>query len=214
MISTFPSIFPSSDSILGNPFPSFDGGFTPWDCRELFPATPPLKPADDTSNSISSGDILVQSPKPIMSGSGSGSEDPNSNRSDSKPEQTGPNRAVSVVDERKRRRMISNRESARRSRMRKQKHLENLRNQVNRLRVENRELTNRLRFVLYHYQRVRTENGRLRSEHVALRQKLYDIRQILLFRQFQQFSSPATTTTTTTWPCNTVISEQTPSLIT
>ncbi|PON40332.1 Basic-leucine zipper transcription factor [Parasponia andersonii] len=213
MISTFPPIFSSSDSILGNPFPSFDGGFTPWDCHELFPATPPLKPADDTSNSIGSGDTLVQSPKPIMSGSGS--EDPNGNRSDYKLDQIGPNRAVSVVDERKRRRMISNRESARRSRMRKQKHLENLRNQVNRLRVENRELTNRLRFVLYHYQRVRTENGRLRSEHMALRQKLYDIRQILLFRQLQQFSSPATTTTTTTaWPCNTVISEQTPSLIT
>ena len=82
--------------------------------------------------------------------------------------------------------------------MRKQKHLENLRNQVNRLRVENRELTNRLRFVLYHFQRVRTENDRLRSEHAMLRQKLYDTR---LLRQLQQFSTPATTnTTTTTWP--------------
>ncbi|KAK6287724.1 hypothetical protein POUND7_013903 [Theobroma cacao] len=104
--------------------------------------------------------------------------------------------------------MISNRESARRSRMRKQKHLENLRNQVNRLRIENRELTNRLRFVLYHCHRVRTDNDRLRSEYSMLQQKFWDIRQILLFKQLQQFSSA--------WPCNnvTAMSEQTPPLIT
>lgn len=215
MISTFPSIFPSSDSILGNPFPSFDGGFTPWDCQELFPAAlPPFpKPADVTSNSSGSGDP-AQSPKPILSGSCSDEpelEPDNSNLAEPKSGSGGagePSRPASVVDERKRRRMISNRESARRSRMRKQKHLENLRNQVNRLRVENRELTNRLRFVTYHVQRVRTDNARHRAEQALLRQNLYDIRQILLFRQLQQLP-PAT------WPpCNTVVSEQNQSLIT
>ncbi|KAF4375179.1 hypothetical protein CsatB_024117 [Cannabis sativa] len=193
MISTFPPMFPSSDSILGNPFPSFDGGFTPWDYYlDLLPTTtiPTPEPPEYTSNSPGSGDNLPQSPKPIMSGSGSGSgsDDPNSNRSNPKRSLECPDRPVSVVEERKRRRMISNRESARRSRMRKQKHLENLRNEVNRLRVENREVTNRLRFVLYHLQLVRTENGQLRSEHATLRQKLYDIREILLYRQLQQFS--------------------------
>lgn len=204
MISTFPSICPSSDPFLPNPFPSFDGGFTPWDCQELFPATAATtvqspKPAI-TSNSYGSGDP-DQSPNPVVSGSGSGSDEPDTstNPTESKACPNEPKRPVSVVDERKRRRMLSNRESARRSRMRKQKHLENLRNQVNRLRVENRELTNRLRYVSYHVHRVSTDNVRLRAEQTVLQQKLYDIRQILLFRRLQQFP-PAI------WPpCNTVV---------
>ncbi|KAE8704100.1 phytosulfokines 3-like [Hibiscus syriacus] len=101
------------------------------------------------------------------------------------------NQTVSIIDERKRRRMVSNRESARRSRMSKQRHLENLRNQANQLRIENQQLSNRLRFLLYHSHRVRTENDRLRSEYSVLRQKLSDIHQILLFKQLQQFPSSA-----------------------
>lgn len=115
-----------------------------------------------------------------------------------------------VVDERKRRRMISNRESARRSRMRKQKHLENLRAQVNRLRVENRELKNRLRLASHHCHLVQTENHRLQSEELHLRRKLSDYHGILLLlsQPLQQFS--------TAWPCNIVTSvnnEQIPPLI-
>ncbi|KAL5556759.1 hypothetical protein UlMin_038995 [Ulmus minor] len=206
MVSTFPAIFSSADLIVGNHFPAFDGGFTPWDYQEIFPSSSPIQsPKPVTSDSGSGHDIRTFS--------GSGSDDPN--RNDRRYDKKGtcpdkPNhsvRPVSVVDERKRRRMISNRESARRSRMRKQKHLENLRNQVNRLRVENRELSNRLRFVSYHFQKVRTENAHLQSEYTLLRQKLSDIRQILLFRQLQQQFPSA-------WPCNTLIPEQTPSLIT
>lgn len=187
MLSTVSAIFPS-ESMLGNPFESFENGFTPWDCSELFPSSP-------------------QSPKPV--GSSSGSDEPN--QSDQNPTNPNscsdePNQPLLVTDERKRRRMISNRESARRSRMRKQKHLENLRNQVNRLRIENRELMNRLRFVLYHFHCVRTDNDRLRSEYSMLRKKLSSIRQILMLRQLQQFTSA--------WACNNIITtEQTPSLI-
>lgn len=209
MLSTFPAILPTSDQIFGNPPLAFDGGLTLWDCYELFPAfdDDDQSPKPVTSNS-GSGDL--PSPKPVVSGSGSGygsDQDPNRNHAETKAFSTAdePDRPAPVVDERKRRRMMSNRESARRSRMRKQKHLENLRNQVNRFRVENRELTTRLRFVLYHFQRVRTENLRLRSEYAVLQQKLSDIRQLLLLRQLQQQFSP------TAWPCNT---EQTPSLIT
>ncbi|TQD79108.1 hypothetical protein C1H46_035346 [Malus baccata] len=207
MLSTLPANLPS-DSLLH--FSAFDGGFTPWDCSDLFQATPSPKPVISTLSSSP-----VQSSKTVISSSGS-DDDPNrpdrthanakscqnddSNRTSCQNDDS--NRTVSVVDERKRRRMISNRESARRSRMRKQKHLENLRNQVNRLRVENRELNNRLRIVLYHFQRVRTDNDRLRSDHVMLRQKLSDIRRILVFSQLQHFSSA--------WPCNTIIPEQTP----
>ncbi|XVF15394.1 hypothetical protein REPUB_Repub09cG0149000 [Reevesia pubescens] len=169
-----------------DPFPAFESGFTPWDCSELFSITQSIGPARSVS----------------------GSDEPNQNQTNSKSGLDESNQPVSIIDERKRRRMISNRESARRSRMRKQKHLENLRNQVNRFRIENRELTNRLKFVLYHFHRVRTDNDRLQSEHSMLLQKLSDIRQILLFKQLQQFSS--------SWPCNNVpvMSEQTPPLIT
>ena len=169
-------------------FPAFESGFTPWDCSELYSTTQSLGPA--------------------ISGSGSDEPNQNQNQTNLNSGLDEPNQPVSIIDERKKRRMISNRESARRSRVRKQKHLENLRNQVSRLRIENRELTNRLRFVLYHCHRVRTDNARLQSEYSMLRQKLSDIRQILLFNQLQQFSSA--------WPCNnvTVMSEQTLPLIT
>ncbi|XVE82963.1 hypothetical protein DITRI_Ditri16bG0047500 [Diplodiscus trichospermus] len=186
MLPNVPAIVSPESMLSNDPFPAFQSGFTPWDCSELFSTTQSVGPA--RSGSI---DESNQNQNKDQNNSNSDSDEPNQSKS-------------VVVDERKRRRMISNRESARRSRMRKQKHLENLRNQVNRLRMENRELTNRLRFVLYHYHRVRTDNDRLCSEYSVLRQKLSDIRQILLFKQLQQFSSSA-------WPCNNVVamSEQT-----
>lgn len=50
-----------------------------------------------------------------------------------------------AMDERKRKRMISNRESARRSRERKQKLMEDLQDEANRLRNENRRLLENIR---------------------------------------------------------------------
>lgn len=91
-----------------------------------------------------------------------------------------------MTDERKRKRMESNRESARRSRIRKQSHIDNLRNQVNRLDLENRELSNRLRLVLYQLQRVNTDNNRLLTEQEILRLRLSEMRRILIIRQLQQ----------------------------
>ncbi|KAI3704610.1 hypothetical protein L1987_74835 [Smallanthus sonchifolius] len=119
---------------------------------------------------------------------------------------------VNPIDDRKQRRMISNRESARRSRMRKQKHLENLRNLVNRHKIGNREVMNRLRFVSRQEQTLRQENERLRSELGMLRQKLWDLHQVMLVWQLpNQLLSSA-------WPCNnnvTSFNEQNPpSLIT
>ncbi|GMI86515.1 basic leucine-zipper 5 [Hibiscus trionum] len=188
MLSTIPADFSSGSLVDFDPFLSFESGFMPpWDCSELFSTTQSTEPA----------------------GSGSGLDETNQNQTNSNSSSDEPNQPLSVIDdERKRRRMISNRESARRSRMRKQKHLENLRNQVSRLRVENRELNNRLRLVVYHCHSVRTDNDRLRSEYSMLRRKLSDIRQIMLFKQLQQFSSA--------WPCYnvTAMPEQTSSLIT
>ena len=183
MLSTLPASFPS-DPLLGSPFSPFQG-VTPWDCSDIFSSS-------------------FKTPKPEnTTSSGSGSDDPTDpkpNHDKPKPESGDPNPVpTSIVEERKRRRMISNRESARRSRMRKQKHLENLRNQVNRFRVENRELNNRLQFLLHHSNRIRTENEWLRSEQILLRRKLSNISQILLYQQLQPFSSA--------WPCNAVTAE-------
>ncbi|KAK1439041.1 hypothetical protein QVD17_04856 [Tagetes erecta] len=104
---------------------------------------------------------------------------------------------LSPSEERRRRRMISNRESARRSRMRKQKHLENLRNQLNRLKTGNRDLMYRLRTVNLHGKLLRQENNMLVSESVMLQQKLRDIRHALQLRQLQH------QLLTSAWPnCN------------
>ncbi|XP_027368145.1 basic leucine zipper 4-like [Abrus precatorius] len=91
----------------------------------------------------------------------------------------GSNRAVYSTHERKLRRMQSNRESARRSRWRKKRHLENLTNQVNRLRIENRELKNRLCVTMHNNLLLAVENERLRCESVTLGSKLSDLYQIL-----------------------------------
>ncbi|CAA7027848.1 unnamed protein product [Microthlaspi erraticum] len=91
-----------------------------------------------------------------------------------------------ITDDRKRKRMESNRESAKRSRMRKQRHIENLRNEVNRLGLENRELGNRLRTLLYHIEQISTDNSRLLSEQEILRRRFSEMRQILMLRELQR----------------------------
>ncbi|KAG5028976.1 hypothetical protein JHK87_012490 [Glycine soja] len=155
-----------------SPFSPFSAGFTPWD-------------DNDDSHALFS-------PKPVSA---------SSSASDYKSEPNATEHVCAsssvMMDERKRRRMISNRESARRSRMRKQRHLENLRNQLNKCRVENRELGNRLQFFLHHLNRLRTENEWLRSERTLLRQKVANLTQILIFQQFQTTFSPAAWTTCT-----------------
>ncbi|KAJ7944552.1 Basic-leucine zipper transcription factor [Quillaja saponaria] len=167
-----------SDPLHGNPISSFDGGFMPWECADIFSAFKPTTPINSSS----------------------GSDEPNQNHVKTKPAINEPNRMAFIMEERKRRRMISNRESARRSRMRKQKHLDNLRSQVNRFKMENLELSNRLRFILYHCHRISTENDQLRSDHTMLQQKLSDKNQILVFQHLQSFSSA--------WPCNSAVAPE------
>ncbi|KAK1275737.1 Light-inducible protein CPRF2 [Acorus gramineus] len=105
-----------------------------------------------------------------------------------RPVQTGPDPidpASAAADERRLRRMISNRESARRSRMRKQKHLEDLRSQVNRIRSENREIANRVGLLSHHSQLLCLENKRLQSESATLRRRLAEIRYYLVMLELR-----------------------------
>ncbi|CAK9157366.1 unnamed protein product [Ilex paraguariensis] len=80
-----------------------------------------------------------------------------------------------VIDERKQRRMISNRESARRSRMRKQRHLNELWSHVVHLTTENHNLIDKLNHASENHDRVLRENARLKEEASELRQMLSDL---------------------------------------
>ncbi|KAK9067145.1 hypothetical protein SSX86_014470 [Deinandra increscens subsp. villosa] len=77
---------------------------------------------------------------------------------------------LSLINERKQRRMISNRESARRSRMRKQKHLDELWSQVLWLRHENQQLMEKLNSFSETHDRVVRENTQLKEEVSGLRE--------------------------------------------
>ncbi|XP_022881879.1 basic leucine zipper 43-like [Olea europaea var. sylvestris] len=80
-----------------------------------------------------------------------------------------------IIDERKQRRMISNRESARRSRMRKQRHLDELCAQVLRLRTEKHNLIDKLNHMSESHDRILQENERLKEETSDLREMVIDL---------------------------------------
>ncbi|KAL1558937.1 basic leucine zipper 43-like [Salvia divinorum] len=79
---------------------------------------------------------------------------------------------MSIINERKQRRMISNRESARRSRMRKQQQLDELWSQVVCLRNENHQLIEKLNHALDTHDRLLHENAQLKEDASDLRQML------------------------------------------
>ncbi|XP_051139109.1 bZIP transcription factor 11-like [Andrographis paniculata] len=83
------------------------------------------------------------------------------------------------VDERKRKRMESNRESARRSRQRKQKHLDELAAQVTQLKQENGQISNTINLTTQQYAKVESDNSVLRAQMTELSQRLQSLNDIL-----------------------------------
>ncbi|KAF8104910.1 hypothetical protein N665_0166s0089 [Sinapis alba] len=150
--------------------PSFETGFTPWDISHLFSVF------DSSMNLIPHSAQEYLSPDSV-------------NRS-------GPDVVPmdSYTDERRKKRKLSNRESAKRSRVKKQKHLEDMNIQLNQLKTENGELENQIRYVLHHFQRTETENNRLRLEQRMLHSTLLNIRQVLMLHQIDRSSDCVT------WP--------------
>ncbi|KAF4383292.1 hypothetical protein F8388_009323 [Cannabis sativa] len=103
---------------------------------------------------------------------------------------------VKVVDQRKRKRMLSNRESARRSRMRKQQHMDELVSQVGELKKDNSQIINSLNITNQMYLNLEAENSVLRAQMGELTHRLQSLNEIIDCIN----SSTTTTTETTTSP--------------
>ncbi|KAJ4716564.1 BZIP transcription factor [Melia azedarach] len=84
-----------------------------------------------------------------------------------------------LMDQRKRKRMISNRESARRSRMRKQKHLDDLMAQVTQLRKDNHQIITSISITTQHYLNIESENSILRAQLDELTHRLQSLNEII-----------------------------------
>ncbi|KAI3460347.1 hypothetical protein Pfo_017010 [Paulownia fortunei] len=84
-----------------------------------------------------------------------------------------------LMDQRKRKRMQSNRESARRSRMRKQKHLDDLMAQVAQLSKDNSQILTSTNVTTQHYLNVEAENSVLRAQMMELTQRLQSLNEIV-----------------------------------
>lgn len=84
-----------------------------------------------------------------------------------------------LIAQKKRKRKISNRESARRSRMRKQEHLDDLTAQVNQLRKENSQISTYLTLTTQQYFAMEAENSVQRTQVMELSYRLQSLYGIL-----------------------------------
>ncbi|KZV26767.1 Basic leucine-zipper 44 [Dorcoceras hygrometricum] len=88
---------------------------------------------------------------------------------------------LKAIDQRKRKRMESNRESARRSRMRKQKRLDDLTAEIAQLNKENSQILTNISATTQHYVNLESENSILRAQMMELSQRLHSLNEILDF---------------------------------
>ncbi|KAK8582216.1 hypothetical protein V6N13_145197 [Hibiscus sabdariffa] len=85
----------------------------------------------------------------------------------------------SDFDEKKRKRMLANRESARRSRARKQKELEDLSNEQSALQKENRELPEKIRVVEEQFTELENSNNAFRAGKMELNSRINSLDMML-----------------------------------
>lgn len=90
-----------------------------------------------------------------------------------------PSSPGSDVDERKRKRKLSNRESARRSRIRKQQHLDELIGQEQQLQEENKKLREMIDGASQLYLNFASENNVLRAQVAELTDRLRSLNSVL-----------------------------------
>ncbi|KAF3678140.1 bZIP transcription factor 11 [Capsicum chacoense] len=95
------------------------------------------------------------------------------------PSSSGSEDLQQLMDQRKRKRMISNRESARRSRMKKQTHLNELMAQVNQLKEQNNQTVTNINRVTQVYLNVEAQNSVLRAQMAELSHRLQSLNEII-----------------------------------
>ncbi|KAK2384291.1 hypothetical protein P8452_39218 [Trifolium repens] len=86
---------------------------------------------------------------------------------------------LNITDQKKRKRMQSNRESARRSRMKKQQHMEDLSNQIEQLKKENNQISTNVGVTTQMYLNVESENEILRVQMAELSNRLQSLNDII-----------------------------------
>jgi len=86
--------------------------------------------------------------------------------------------------------MLSNRESARRSRMRKQRHLEELRAQVSHIRINNGRILTNFEILTQRYNQAVEENRFLKNQAVELSQQLQQLQQVIAASQSSAAAAP------------------------
>ncbi|KAL5561011.1 hypothetical protein UlMin_030758 [Ulmus minor] len=84
-----------------------------------------------------------------------------------------------TIDERKRKRMESNRESARRSRMRKQKQLEDLTDEITRLQIANNQILQSINAKEQAFVQIDNANNVLRAQAMELTDRLRSLNSVL-----------------------------------
>ncbi|GKD35464.1 bZIP transcription factor 11-like protein [Tanacetum coccineum] len=97
-----------------------------------------------------------------------------------------------LIDQRKRKRMESNRESARRSRMRKQKHLDDLTGQINQIKKDNNQIMTTINVTTQQFVQVEAENSVLNAQMGELSQRLDYLNEII---NMMNSNCPTTTST-------------------
>ncbi|CAL9114852.1 unnamed protein product, partial [Musa textilis] len=95
-----------------------------------------------------------------------------------------------AVNERTQKRKLSNRESARRSRMRKQQHLQELTSDETRLKLENGKILERVERLAQGHQWLESENAVLRAEVAELAETLRSLESVLCYAE--EFDGVAT----------------------
>lgn len=84
-----------------------------------------------------------------------------------------------MMDEKKRKRMISNRESARRSRMRKQKQMQDLTDEMGRLQIANNDIVSKIDGITERYMIFASENNVLRAQVMELTDRLRSLNDVV-----------------------------------
>ncbi|ESQ47152.1 hypothetical protein EUTSA_v10028235mg [Eutrema salsugineum] len=126
-----------------------------------FPTSSPFGVNGQNPNSFYSFQNSINTPQ-FMSSNYSTSDEAEENQRD-------------IINEKKQRKKLSNRESARRSRMRKQRQLDELWSQVMWLRNENHQLLHKFNRLLESREKVIEENAQLKEETFTLKQMISDM---------------------------------------